>query len=799
MEQSLLVRLRYEKSLALCSRLLLMCEDDEALDQVLDTLLDASNASRVYLFQNVYDQQDGLCMTQTHEACAPGVTSQLQNNLLQRLPYQTQALRLYATLSQGRPYYGIVEKFLEEERAILWAQGICSILILPIIVNGDWMGFIGFDDTREAREWNENDIRLLQTAAEMIGCYWDRKQTHTRLREANDTLERRVTERTEALKTANRELLAIYEIGQMISGRLHVDDVLEMIVRNLVHLLQCDAAAILLLDETQKCLTIAKAHGLSDHIIRYTKDQLGQSIAGRVAQTGMPIIANNAPADSRFENPAAGRDGLLAIASVPLQVGQKIIGTLDAHSKTNPKMFTEEHITLMTMLASEAAIAIENARLYEEVQHARDDLERRVQERTAELQAEIAKRKEAETTLRALYDQLQLINRQKSEFLANMSHEIRTPLNTVLGFTQVLQEQLYGALNDKQLQSLDAIEQSGQFLLSLINDILDIAKIEAGTLALEIRPVMVSQVCNISMLLIRQIAYKKSLRIVSHIDPMVTIIRSDERRLKQILANLLMNAAKFTDEGGEITLSVTGDRQTEMMYFSVRDTGIGIAPKDIERLFEPFVQLDNSLSRRQDGAGLGLTLVEHLTTLLGGSVSVESSPGQGACFTLSFPWNPTEDTLLTVSSERVGREGGSDMSHLRERPERSYTVLIAEDNQESYEMIAEYLETIGFHVRHARNGQEVLASAKEMIPDIILMDIQMPVMDGLETTRILKADKAFSSIPVVALTALAMRGDRERCLEAGANAYLSKPVSLKKLIDVISELIMHGVNGETIV
>lgn len=804
MEQSLVVRLRYEKSLALCSRSLLTRESDDALEYVLNVLLTASNASRVYLFENEHDPQDGLCMSQTHEACAPGVSPQLHNPLLRRLPYRMQAPRLYSLLSQGLPYYGVVETFLEEERVFLGAQGILSILILPITVNEEWMGFIGFDDTQRVREWSEDDICLLQTAAEMIGSYWERRRARVRLQDANNKLERRVTERTEALQTANQELMAIYEIGQMITGQLQVDDVLTMIVRNTVKLLHCDTGAILLFDDARESLTIAKAHGLSEYMVRYTRDQLGQSIAGRVAQTGTPIIANNAQRDPRFVNPAADHDGLLAIASVPLKIGNNIIGTLDAHSKTSPNMFTEEHITLLTMLASQAAIAIQNARLYEEVQRARDDLERRVQERTAELletnqrlEAAIVQREEAEKNLRALYDRLQHINHQKSEFLANMSHEIRTPLNTILGFTQVLQEQLYGELNEKQLQSLDAIEQGGQHLLSLINDILDIAKIEAGTLMLEIRPVLISQVCDISLLMIKQMALKKSLRVVKEIDPAVSVIHSDERRLKQILVNLLMNAVKFTDEGGEVTLSIRGDIEAETAYFAVRDTGIGIAPENLERLFQPFIQLDTSLSRQQEGAGLGLTLVKHLTTLLGGTVAVESTVGQGTCFTLSFPWNPVEDALLTVSSERVGREkGASEMSNAQKHPMHSFVVLVAEDNTESYEMIAEYFESMGFQAYRAHNGEEALLIAKEIMPDIILMDIQMPVVDGLEATRKIKADETLSAIPIIALTALAMRGDRERCIEAGADAYLSKPVSLKKLMRVTNELIIPETTGE---
>lgn len=455
----------------------------------------------------------------------------------------------------------------------------------------------------------------------------------------------------------------------------------------------------------------------------------------------------------------------------------------------------------MTALRAENDRLIEeNARLRDEVQRACHDLERRVQERTEDLLAanqqlrdEVVKRQEAEANLRTLYHQLERVNHQKSEFLANMSHEIRTPLNTVLGFTQVLHEQMYGPMNEKQLKSLDFIEQSGQHLLSLINDILDIAKIEAGTLPLEFDDILIEQVCEVSLLLIKQPASKKRLQVSFLCDPQAKVMRTDERRLKQIIVNLLMNAVKFTGDGGAISLNVRGNAEQGHVCFHIIDTGVGIAPENLARLFEPFTQFDSSLSRQQEGAGLGLTLVHHLTTLLGGTVEVTSHVGSGSCFTVSFPWQPSNDALPFVENEHETQDGEENMSATSHC---MITVLLAEDNRESSEMFVEYLETMGFVVLWAKNGEEAISLARAQRPDIILMDIQMPVMDGLEAIRHLRKDPELAATPIVALTALAMRGDRERCIEAGANEYVSKPVGLKKLMSVIDNLLQTGKSKE---
>jgi signal transduction histidine kinase/CheY-like chemotaxis protein len=395
-----------------------------------------------------------------------------------------------------------------------------------------------------------------------------------------------------------------------------------------------------------------------------------------------------------------------------------------------------------------------------------ETLERRVIERTAALSAANA--------------ELQRAARLKDEFLANMSHELRTPLNTILTLTEAVTEGVYGALNERQQHALAAVTESGQHLLALINDILDLTKIESGKVDLVIDALDVEEVCTASLRMVRQIAQAKQIQISRSLDPLVDVVMADPRRLKQILVNLLSNAVKFTPEGGQVRLLVCGDREAEAIHFSVEDTGIGIDPADIPRLFKSFVQLDSRLNRRHEGTGLGLALVAHLTELHNGGISVRSTPGQGSCFTVTLPWRAPLQPKLACPTP-IGRVTGP-ASH--EQP----VVLMAEDNEMVIRTTNDYLSAYGYSVRIARNGAEALAMARELLPDVILMDIHMPVMDGFEAMRQIRADPSICSTPIIAVTALAMVGDREQCLEAGADDYLSKPVKFTQLIEWIERL-----------
>jgi CheY-like chemotaxis protein len=289
--------------------------------------------------------------------------------------------------------------------------------------------------------------------------------------------------------------------------------------------------------------------------------------------------------------------------------------------------------------------------------------------------------------------------------------------------------------------------------------------------------VPVNQIWDASLRLIRPSAKAKRLEVSVKVDPAVRLVHGDGRRLKQMLVNLLGNAVKFTPEGGSIGLDVEGDPQNRLVRISVWDTGVGIPADQRERLFKPFVQLDSRLSRQYDGTGLGLALAYGMAELHGGGIEVDSEVGKGSRFIVSLPWDPDAQVASRIPRDEQPPAEAGILTPALDHP----VVLLAEDNEGNLDMLSNYLRIKGCEVLTARNGLEAVAVAKERLPDVVLMDVQMPEMDGLEATRRLRSDAALRLTPIIALTALAMPGDRERCLDAGMDDYMSKPVGLKEL------------------
>lgn len=399
----------------------------------------------------------------------------------------------------------------------------------------------------------------------------------------------------------------------------------------------------------------------------------------------------------------------------------------------------------------------------------RSQLAQRVAERTQELSAVNAK------LLRSA--------RMKDEFLATVSHELRTPLSVILTITEAMEDHVYGELSAPQAKALQRMRKSGRHLLALINDILDVSKIESGKLALEIGPLSLQTICEDSLQMVHEAAAAKGLALLTTLDPTVALCYADGRRLMQMLVNLLNNAIKFTPTGGKVGLDVHSDRIHGALFFTVWDTGIGIAETDMPRLFQPFVQLDSRLAREYQGAGLGLALVYRLAELHGGSITVESVINQGSRFTISLPWHPTgaREVLQNQAEMALPNKQTAHVANGSQQP----LLLLVEDNAISLEAMDAYLRAMGYRLILAHTGAESIVQAKEHQPDLILMDIQMPEMDGLEAIQQIRRCPSLLHTPIIALTALAMPGDRDRCLAAGATAYLSKPVSLQHLKQVI--------------
>jgi signal transduction histidine kinase/ActR/RegA family two-component response regulator len=490
----------------------------------------------------------------------------------------------------------------------------------------------------------------------------------------------------------------------------------------------------------------------------------GHDLPGQVWEHGQTVWLDDIGTAPHFVRAAAAQQaGLQSAIASPVRIGTDFDGVMcffSYHARFHDEMLSETLADIGSQISqflhrkrTEAALAEERA-----------SLQQRVAEATLELS-----RMNAELS-RAV--------RTKDEFLATMSHELRTPLNAVLGMTEALQEEIYGDINERQNRALSTIESSGRHLLALINDILDVSKIEAGKVELQFDIVAVEAICRTSLQFIQQQALQKRIKVACNMDAAPPTLLADARRLKQILINLLTNAVKFTPEGGQVGLHVTSSPEQDIVHFTVWDTGIGIAPRYQQSLFKPFVQIDSSLSKAHQGTGLGLALVARLTEMHGGSVTLESEDGKGSEFTISLPIGSDSQYMLHSSND-----GEQSVELLQKDTGRM--ILVVEDNEATLEVLQDYLEQYGYCVVVARNGSEALERVAQVHPHLILMDIQMPGMDGLEATRHIRAKPQCAAIPIIAMTALTMPGDRERCLEAGANDYMSKPISLKTLVSTV--------------
>ena len=454
------------------------------------------------------------------------------------------------------------------------------------------------------------------------------------------------------------------------------------------------------------------------------------------------------------------------------------------------EILTDEEWYIQLQDGEQRAIAIANSVLYSQAGESYILL----------LIQDITVRKQAEVQLRQTNEELARATRLKDEFLANMSHELRTPLNAILGITEGLSH-AFGELSPDQLDALATIEHSGSYLLDLINDILDVAKIEAGQIKLEKTFVAVATLCQSSVAFIKQPAWKKNIQLELHLPHAPLNVQVDERRVRQVLLNLLDNAVKFTPEGGKVTLQAIGyasysgepQKDTSLAQDTLRiivsDSGIGIARDRIESLFEPFIQIDNTLSRQNNGTGLGLALVKRIVELHGGQVTVTSELGVGSCFTIDLPCQFSPPT----SSQAEQQE--QSILYPPSEVAASPVILLAEDNEANVKTTSRYLIAKGYRVLLARTGDEAVALAQSEHPNLILMDIQMPQMDGLEAIQRIRQHPHILGIPIIALTALAMSGDRDRCLTAGADEYLSKPVRLQKLVATIQRFLPATVDA----
>ncbi len=563
-------------------------------------------------------------------------------------------------------------------------------------------------------------------------------QTIKVLGASQDITERKKTE--ESVRRQNQYLAASSEIGRLITSTLDLQTLFKRAVGLIVERFNYDHAAIFIIEETGFNASLQEATGQAGSLLkeqRFTLPVGSNSIVGQVTQTGTTMTVNDIAANTLYEsNPVLPE--IKAEAAIPLRVGSRTIGALDIQSM-QVNAFSDDDIAVLQTLADQIAIAIDNARSYE-------------------------------LSLQAVKE-MREIDRLKSQFLANMSHELRTPLNSIIGFSRVILKGIDGPITELQQNDLSAIYNSGQHLLGLINDILDLSKIEAGKMELAFEEVNLLEIINSVMSTAVGLVKDRPIRLTKNLPEDIPHVHADPIRVRQVLINLLSNAAKFTEDG-EITVEANvqhnADNQPEILI-SVTDTGTGIAERDQAKLFQPFSQVDDSPTRKTGGSGLGLSISQRLVKMHGGAINVHSEPGKGSTFYFTLPvYRPPADEDA-LAGEKI--------------------ILAVEDDPQVVSLYERYLQSSGYRVVAVTDPARAAEKVMELKPLAVILDIMMPGQDGWQVLTTLKSKTETRDTPVIICSIIE---EQDRGFSLGAADYLVKPILEEDLVQAIDRLNVDG-------
>jgi signal transduction histidine kinase/DNA-binding response OmpR family regulator len=541
------------------------------------------------------------------------------------------------------------------------------------------------------------------------------------------------------------------QIGIALSEGGVLGQTLHRCVKAMVQYADAAFARIWILNDQDNELELQASAGIYTHLDGpNNRCPLGKFKIGFIAEQRKPylinqIIDNLQDSDQQWVR----REGIVAFAGCPLIVEGKFIGVMDLFVC---RPLSEATFSTLVTACDAIAIGIQ--------------------------------RKNTEQKLQKALEVAENATRSKSEFLANMSHEARTPMSLILGYAEMLQDAL---LTEQEKASVvRAIRTNGFYLLQIINDILDLSKIEAGKLELDIQSCSPHEIVQEAVSLVRFNANQKKLLLeVCSVGRVPSTVVTDPARVRQILTNLLSNAVKFTDPGRRVVVRLSARRSPARLCFEVEDEGIGISHEQLGRIFKPFEQGDNSSTRKYQGTGLGLSISKQLSDALGGEIQVRSTPGQGSLFSLTLPLADNDETRWVDASHFDLAASLKNPSWVSTTlPTLAGRVLLAEDNKDMQRVLIYFLKRSGLQVEIVENGSLVVQKALAGRFDVILMDMQMPVLDGYEATSALR--QAGYWRPVIALTAHAMLGDREKYTSCGLTDYLTKPVQVQQLLAAIA-------------
>ncbi len=619
--------------------------------------------------------------------------------------------------------------------AVVDVGGARSMIVVPMLKEGEAIGALSIF-RQDVRPFTDKQIALVTSFASQAVIAIENARLLTELRQRTDELGRSVG-----------ELRALGEVSQAVNSTLDLETVLATIVAKAVQLSNTDAGAVYVFDDLQREFRLRATYGMDRELI----DALTNRHIGLDETNVAVAVTRHEPiqiADLRDEPPNAIneltlRAGYRARLTAPLFRGEDIVGMLVVRRRT-PGAFPQNTVDLIKTFAAQSVLAIQNARLFHEIEDKSRELE--------------------------------VAGQHKSQFLANMSHELRTPLNAIIGYSEILQEDAADLGQEGLIRDLKKVEGAGRHLLGLINDILDLSKVEAGRMDIFLEDVELVPLLEEVRTLIAPLAEKNGNTLEFRPAANLGSIHTDRTKLKQSLLNILSNGSKFTQNGRLTLVAERFETGRPMVRFAVSDTGIGMTEEQLGRLFQAFSQADASTTKKYGGTGLGLAISRQFCQLLGGDIAVTSRPGEGSTFTITLPaHSETPAQIKPADAPRIAAEASN-----------GATVLIVDDDAAARELLTANLKGAGYRLLHASSGEEALTLARTVRPDAITLDVMMPKPDGWEVLSALKADADLCDIPVIIVT---MAPDRGIGLSLGAVDVLTKPVDRARLTAVIHRLV----------
>jgi signal transduction histidine kinase/DNA-binding response OmpR family regulator len=620
--------------------------------------------------------------------------------------------------------------------------GFRTIMGAPMLIGDDVVGVLSV--------WRTQVEPFDRRIALVLGTFANQAALAVRNVQQTTALERRSSE----LSRKVDQLEALSAVGKVVSSSLDVEEVLSTIVSHAVELSETDGGSLMEYDQATLLFRVRAAYGTSEETLdrlRRARIHADETWVGQCAYATTSFqIEDLSAVDRDTHLDILHADGWRSLVAVPLRSHDRVVGALVVRRR-QPGAFSDEVCDLLSAFASQSAVALTNAGLYQEL--ARQSLE------------------------------LTVASQHKTEFLASMSHELRTPLNAVIGFSDVLLAQMFGDLNERQEDYLRDIRDAGRHLLALLNDVLDLSKVEAGQMELDITTFEAEAAFQYALSLVRERAAQHRIGLSLDVSDDVRTIRADELRFRQVLLNLLSNAVKFTEDGGSVAVSAWLD-STDLLV-TVTDTGVGIPHVDQDRIFDTFQQ-GGQFVTGTEGTGLGLTVTKRIVQLHGGRIWVTSAPGLGSSFGFSVP----EQTIGGAREEAAVATALGDP-----RPE----VVVIEDDKHSGELVALHLTAAGLRPVVIPNGRDGLAAVRSLRPVAVILDIKLPGMSGWEVLHAVKSDPDIAGTPVVVVSVLPERG---KGFALGAADYLVKPVDREELIHSVRRVVAAATSraeGRTIV